>query len=365
MERTENHEKAKVTVEPPEEMEVIKVVKRPEKEQLKNRQLDLFQHFLCNTEEERDVLSNTADLWDVMPRYSISQKRMNKLRDSNDRLPVLELESQYLGKTYLVTIQPASIKENGKYRDYYPSANEELIEDALRKLSCGENYGYFDTMELQSGVIFSLHMLRRELEKHGHARSYQEIKKSINILNRSHIRISTKESPQVEYAATYLSELMAVSWNDGTANRRAKSLVHFHPLVARSLDKLTYRQFNYQKMMELKSQLARWIHKLLVIKYTFATPLVPFEFNYSTIKRDSHLLTWAQERDNVAELENVVEDLMNANIIARRDKDVLLNKRSIVDVKYKIYPSTAFTKEVKAANKRKNNILEKTGQKFY
>lgn len=339
-----------------EESEVIKVVKRPEKEQLKNRQLDLFQHFLCNTEEERDVLSNTADLWDVMPRYSISQKRMNKLRDVNDRLPILELESQYLGKTYLVTIQPASIKENGKYKDYYPSANEELIEDALRKLSCGENHGYFDTAELQSGVIFTLYMLRTELEKHGHTRSYEEIKKSINILNRSHIRISTKDDPKVEYAATYLSELIAVAWNDDAVNRRAKSLVHFHPLVARSMDTLTYRQFNYQKMMELKSQLARWIHKLLVIKYTFASPLNPFELNFSTIKRDSHLLTWVKERNNVAELENVLGELMGANIIARRDKEVQFNRQQIVDVKYKIFPSNTFVKEVKAANLRKKEI---------
>jgi hypothetical protein len=38
---------------------------------LRNPQLDLFQNFLCNTDFERDQLSNTIDLWDSIPRYAM------------------------------------------------------------------------------------------------------------------------------------------------------------------------------------------------------------------------------------------------------------------------------------------------------
>jgi hypothetical protein len=33
-------------------------------------QLSLFQSFLCNTDEERDHLSNTVELWDSVPKYT-------------------------------------------------------------------------------------------------------------------------------------------------------------------------------------------------------------------------------------------------------------------------------------------------------
>ena len=37
-----------------------------------SNQINLFQDLLCNTDEERDSLSNVFDLWDGIPRFSIS-----------------------------------------------------------------------------------------------------------------------------------------------------------------------------------------------------------------------------------------------------------------------------------------------------
>ncbi len=53
-------------------------------------QLSLFQAFLCNTEDERDQLSNTIELWDSIPKYAISQQAMNQIRSSEGLLPRLE-----------------------------------------------------------------------------------------------------------------------------------------------------------------------------------------------------------------------------------------------------------------------------------
>ncbi len=52
----------------------------PTEDHFRNTQLDLFQSFLCNTEDERDRLSNTIDLWDSLPKYSVSRHAMAKLR---------------------------------------------------------------------------------------------------------------------------------------------------------------------------------------------------------------------------------------------------------------------------------------------
>lgn len=52
----------------------------PTESDFSGQQLDLFQTFLCNTGAERDRLSNTFDLWDSVPRYSVSRQAMDKMR---------------------------------------------------------------------------------------------------------------------------------------------------------------------------------------------------------------------------------------------------------------------------------------------
>src|ERR1035438_2003305 len=51
-----------------------------DKSEFENRQLNLFQSFLCNTDEQHDQLSNAIDLWDNVPRYSVSRQAMTKAR---------------------------------------------------------------------------------------------------------------------------------------------------------------------------------------------------------------------------------------------------------------------------------------------
>jgi len=55
---------------------------------------------------------------------------------------------------------------------------------------------------------------------------------------------------------------------------------------------VTYRQFNYQRLMKCSTQLARWLIGQLVLKYTQAALINSFEMRYSTIKRDSALAQW-------------------------------------------------------------------------
>jgi hypothetical protein len=163
----------------------------PTDEDFKGKQLDLFRSFLCNNNSERDKFSNTFDLWDSVPRYSISRQAMDRERKKNGFLDLMEIDFQYRGSGLRAIIQPARvrIKPNEATKDYYPSANEELIEDALRKIATEQHYGFFDQPNYRSGVVFTLHMLREEMKKRGHTRSYQQIVLSLNILARSTIEI--------------------------------------------------------------------------------------------------------------------------------------------------------------------------------
>lgn len=329
----------------------------PTEPEFQNPQLNLFQDFLYNREEERDNLSNAIDLWDCVPRYAVSRLAMSKAREKEKFLENHTAVFQHRGLTYTCTISPARVTDiDGQQRDFYPSANEELVEDALRKLAADQHAGFFDKPNYRSGVVFSLHALRQELKKRGHARSYQEVRLALNILSKSIIEISAQNAVKGEMVAVsaYLPSLVAVSRKRLEDDPQAKWAVQFHPFVTGSIDQVTYRQFNYDLMMKHSTQLARWLHKQLVLKYTFAELSKPFDMRYSTIKRDSGLLNaYSRERAAIEALETAFQDLKDRDVLSSYErKDVTGPRKKLLDVIFKIWPSTGFVREVKAANKR-------------
>ena len=333
--------------------------------EFENPQLSLFQGFLSNQEEEREQFSNAIDFWDSVPRYSLSRDAQRKERDNDKTLDKHTAVFHYRGRTYSRTITPARVTDlDGKERDYYPSVTEEVVEDALRKLATEQQAGYFDRPNYRSGVVFSLYALREELAKRGHTRSYQEIRMALDILSGTIIEITSTDKGEAVAKSPYLPSLVAVSRTRLNSDPNAKWAVQFHPFVTESIDKITYRQFNYALMMSHDSQLARWLHKYLVLKYTFADVLKPFEIRYSTVKRDSGLLDrYTRERDAINALQTALEDLRKRDILSSSERnDVTGPRKKIIDAVFTIRPSFDFIKEVKAANKRLQIAGEKTAR---
>jgi hypothetical protein len=158
----------------------------------------------------------------------------------------------------------------------------------------------------------------------------------------------------------YLPSLVAVSKSRLREDPKAKWAVHFHPFVTRSIDQVTYRQYNYALMMKHKSQLARWLHRQLALKYTFAELTKPFEMRYSTVKRDSGLLNgYARERAAIEAMESAFEELKTADVLLSCTRKNMTGPRNkILDAVFILTPSIEFVTEVKAANKRR--LLNKT-----
>jgi len=209
--------------------------------------------------------------------------------------------------------------------------------------------------------VFTLHMLREELKKRGHTRSYQEIVLSLKILARSSIEIITTDGKDGEGFTIngYFSGLSAVSKNKIAEDPEAKWIVQFHPLVTQAIDALTYRQFNYAQMMSHRTQLARWIHKQLSLKFTFASLMTSFEMRYSTIKRDSALLEgYRQERQAIVKLDEAWDELKASGVLMSVSKSEIRGPRAkLEDVVYTIKASINFVTEMKAANKRHSDAI--------
>jgi hypothetical protein len=325
---------------------------------LNNEQLSLFQKVLANTEQQRGELSNAVDLWDATPRYSISRVRMNELRTAEGFLPVQEIPFQYRGHEFTAVIYPAQVKgKDGKRQSFYPSAREELVEHALRKISTEQHAGFFDKPSFRSGARFSLHVLRKELEEHGHSLRYDEIIEALDILSLGAIEIvATNEDGDEAFArSTYLSALSGIKRKDYENDRAAKWAAQFHPLVTQSIDRLTYRQFNYDRLMDCRSQLARWLLSQLVLKYTQASHITPFEMRYSTIKRDSALLDgYKLERQAIAALDDAWQELRELKALHTVKKAEQRGGRAkLEEVIYTLHPTSEFIAEQKAANRRK------------
>jgi hypothetical protein len=325
------------------------------KPEFANRQLMLFQTVLANTDEQRDRLSNAIDLWDNVPRYSVSRQAMSKARINGQFLKHHVTEFQYMGMTYTRTLFPARVEDlDGEHRDFYASATEELVEDALRKLAIEQQAGYFDKPNYRSGVVFTLYELRQELKKRGHSRSYYEIVLALNILSGSIVQLNCKQTGELLNRSPYFPTMTAVSRTNLRDDPKAKWMVQFHPLVTNSIDKLTYRQYNYHLMMSHRTQLARWLHKQLVLKYTFASLIKPFETRYSTIKRDSGLLdAYKRTRDAIEALEESLEELKSQQILTSIARHTVTGPRAkLQDVVFTLAPSLTFIGDTKAASKR-------------
>lgn len=328
-----------------------------------SRQLSLFQGFLANTTDQREALSNAVDLWDSIPRYAISRIRMNTMRTSEGFLPVAKLEFNYRGRPLTAKIYPAQIETSpDKWKSYYPSAREELVEHALRKISAEQHSGFFDQPTYRSGARFSLYQLRKELEQQGHSLRYDELIEALDILSLSSIEIegTTDDGDEAFARSTYLAALSGVRRKDYEADRDARWAAQFHPLVTQSIDRVTYRQFNYQRLMQCSTQLARWLIGQLVLKYTQAALLNSFEMRYSTIKRDSALLAgYARERAAVAALDEAWAELKSLGALAVIKKTEQRGLRGkLEDVVYTLHPTREFSAEQKAANRRQSDAKD-------
>ena len=337
-----------------------------------NPSLQLVQDFLANSSDERDRLSNAIDLWDSIPRYALSRKKQAEIRLPDGFLPIRKIDFYYRGKAYIAQIRPARIeardkngKLTGKTIEYYPSAREELIEHALRKLATEKYAGFFDQPNHSSGVTFSLHRLRQELAAQGHAMTYYGLAEGLDILHYSYISIVDPESdinnPNL-ISQPYLPMLAKVSKKGRSIDPEAKWFVQFHSLITDSINQITYRQFNYRRLMNCTTQLARWLVSQLVLKYTQASLSNNFEMKLTTIKRDSGLLSgYKRTRDSVVVLDEAWNEVIKLSAIHSLHKFEQRGLRGqLDDVIYTLFPSAEFCAEQKAANRRLNDakILE-------
>jgi hypothetical protein len=328
-------------------------------------QLALFQTFLP---QEDDRYSNTIELYDAVPKYFASKTLMAAQREGSDGkyLPTLEREFRYRDRVtgedaiYAVEITPARVKDkHGKEREYYPSGQEELVEEALRKIACDGLNGVF--LDGTAGVQFTMYELRQELKARGHSMHLDSLIRCLTICRRASIIIRKKgERGAVLMDSSIFPTVMIAHRSQWEENpKHTYCYAQFNPLVTHSINKLTYRQFDYDLLMQYRYQLSRWFHKRLFHNFTNADLLHKYNLLLSTIIRDSALVNAKRMNDKVRAVEASLEELREKGIIFGYEREERRGPRNrLDDILYHLSPSISFVDEIKKANKRRGKQSE-------
>ena len=315
---------------------------------IKSIQYDLFALFVTN---EPNSVSNTVELWESIPKYFFTPKQVEKLRTADGLARPCKWEYSYNGFPCTVKIQPALIEEeDGNFRAYFPGVTEELVEEALKKFFTDKHYGTHDPHNAESWVRFSLSMLYRELMARGRSRSYKEIKRAIEIMNKCNIAFF-KEGKEL-WSGAILQDLVTVNRKEYIADTDSHHIARLPLFISNAINQIEYRQFNYDRLMSCNEQLARWIYKRLINRFRQAGFLNQYHFMYSDIEQSSGLLQQGRETDNRKKVISSLEELQKCGVLMRYETDERKQGRKVVDIKYTLYSGSDFIREQKAANKR-------------
>ena len=306
-------------------------------------------------EDELQDYSNTADFYDMVPKYFWgNQKRDKKGRQEID---VLERTFMYHGEEYVVIVQPAKIKgQDGKYKEYYASTREELVEDALRKLACEGKSLYLDD---SASVTFTLYEIQKELQRVGYGYNINEIKESLMIMAKSILEIRKKDGSNIIIMPFFYALGLQTKKDWKKHGNSEKAYVCFNPLVTQSIEEKTYRTIDYIGSMSYKLAIARWFHKRLSNNYIQASKTDPYAIKLSTILRDSGMKQYPHLRDNIRQLKEALEEMIEKEVLSSYKADLILEERKIVDAKFTLIPHDSFIGKVKLANKRAKEIKAK------
>ncbi len=245
------------------------VKKRPPKEPIESIQLDLFRQFISN---DRREVSNTVEVWESIPKYFFTSKQVEKLRTADGLAKPYQWKYEYNGIPCAVEIQPALIKqEGGGYMAFFPSVTEEFVEEALKKIITNQNYGIHDPNKVETWVRFSLGMVQRELEEKGRERNCNQIKHAIEVMSKCIVTLY-KEGREI-WTGSILQDLVTVDREKYLSDTGAYHIARLPLFISHSINRLDYRQFNYDRLMSCNEQLTRWIYKRLINRFKQASSI--------------------------------------------------------------------------------------------
>lgn len=294
--------------------------------------------------------TNCTALYDLAPRFISRVDRP----DDSAYLVAIKKDFTFNGEPYRVTVSPARvIQQNGSERDELPGEREQLVEDVIRRMAADCMKVHQDQIE----IPFSIYAIQRELMRHGHTFSRQEIKEALIILNKSNIEItkiveegSRKPKPLLSAAAYPVLKFYDVNDPDSRAS------VQLNPLLVQAVKSLAFDQINYDWMMQVKGSLPRWIFKYISLiladttddSHTIQLSAAEIARSYGHIR--------ARWRATLMEVEKAFDNLQKFGVIESLEKKEIFNGKRKEDVTFTAKLSDEFMEDRSLAKHRRTFI---------
>lgn len=296
---------------------------------------------------QNNPYSNTIDLYDALPKYVWEH---NREHDDLSKA-VVTRKCTLRGERLTVKVKPAIIeRNNGRSVLIYPGAREELVEDALRKLAVKGNGQFIDN---KFGVVFTLYELEKELAQMGHRYKVTEIREALMVCRGATLECIS-EDRDLFGSENFFSKLGIATRKEYLRHGRdAKCYVLFHSLVNESVLNQSFRQYNYQLGMQIRSALARFIYKRMCHYWVQASPQTPYTPSLVSFLSQSPRTLSKRMPENVRAMRNALDTLIKHQVISEYEVDKKKDRQKIVDVAYVIWPHKNFVWQMKKSNKLK------------
>jgi hypothetical protein len=290
--------------------------------------------------------TNYIALYDLAPRFAQRNARV-----AGTILTSIKRMFPFGGEVYKVTVTPARITDSdGNERDVLPGEREQLVEDVVRKFAAER---LFLGSQNEVTAVFSVYRIQKELSRHQHSFSRQEIKEALEILNKSTIEITRvvdpkSRKPKPVLSASAFPVLVFRDEND----YESQASVQLNPLVAQGIKALVYEQVNYDWMMKIKGQLPRWVFKNVSLMLTDRETLQDMvEIRASDIGNSSGS-AWQRSRQMLAEVTKAIQKLKDLDVIENFVANPVMSGKKKEDVIFSIKFSPSFMADRKAARAR-------------
>jgi hypothetical protein len=314
----------------------------------KNQQMDMFSVIDMPVKQRPDY-SNTVEIYDAIPKYV-----WGKTREHEDlKSASIIRQCTIRGSKITVKLRPALIDKGDRTVLIYAGQREELVEDALRKIAVNGRGVHIND---KAGVSFTLYELMKELERMGHTYNIDEVKEALFVCRGAIIECYSEDGESVINSSLF-GLLGLTTKKDIENNTGAKCYVQFNPLVNESIMNLTFRQYNYQIGMDIRSPLARFFYKRMAQYWTQASDKHPYQPNLVAFLEQSPRGLTKKMGENLRAMRSALSALQKHKVILNYEEvKVLQGKQKVIDAKYTIFPHPDFVKEVIKANQRKSSL---------
>ena len=346
-----------------------------------DEQMLLFAPFLSKQH------NRVFDMYDALPRFVLSWKRD---ADKGPRLLTFP-NVQIAGQKVTVKITPAIIAATESEVDnaatgpqriqgkiIFPGAREEIVEFTIRRLAARqiESMGYrVDDKREHVTVKFTLAQLRNELAEHGHHYKAAEIAEALDVLAKSQIQLVGNVPENIAEGYKWkanqpysmLGDFRAIESTAADSTGAGTTyIVSLHPMAAAALLQGNYFDHNHPRTMQLHRPLARWLVKVMNLRFRQAergnfTNKKGYNISLTRILTESGMLPHKRLRTSIERIREAVEELKDTGWLDRFKPfaeevtyaaEAKRGQKPIREIVWTLYPSNEFVSEIIEGNIR-------------